>query len=102
MARRLDFKENPETVRVGEVIIWSFDTTPWHAAPSAPTVSVIRTDTGAVVTATIFPINTPAIVGTVYTLSPAQGWSEGITYRITAQFVGGGNTFRPYLDVRAI
>lgn len=95
----LSFIESPVSVRVGEVLIWSFDTTPWHTSPSAPVVSAIRSDTGADVTDTIFPVNAPTLGGTTYTLSPAQGWALDVPVRITAQFSGGGNTFRPYLDV---
>lgn len=102
MSVRHEFLESPTSVRVGEIIPWSFEITPWGASGSTPIVSAIDLADNSDVTSTIFPVNSPAIVGTTYTLSPARGWTANTTIRITAQFVSSGKTYRPYLDVAAI
>ena len=102
MSQRLNFIESPTDVRVGETIVWDFDTTPWHTSPSAPVVTAIRTDTGADVTAAMLGSGQPSIAGTIYTLPPASGWITGVQYRITAQFSAAGNVFRPWLDVHVV
>jgi hypothetical protein len=98
---KLEFNESPIPVRVGEVLIWDFDISPWAASGSAPVVSAVRTDTGAEVTTALFGAEpTPTLVGTIYTLPPASGFTRNLEYRITAQFASGGNTLRPFFLVQ--
>lgn len=99
---QLQFLESPVPVRVGEVLNWDFDITPWAASGTSPVVTAVRRDTGADITSTIFPVNSPTLVGTIYTLSPARGWVVNVDVVITAQFVSGGNTFRPQLIVQVV
>lgn len=96
----LEFKESPIPVRVGEVMNWDFDITPWAASGTDPAVSAVRTDTGADVTAALFGVAIPTLVGTTYTLPPASGFVRNLEYRITAQFQSGGNTQRPFFLVQ--
>lgn len=96
----LEFKESPIPVRVGEVLIWDFEITPWAASGSAPAVSAVRMDTGADVTVALFGTGEPTLVGTTYTLPPASGFVRNLEYRITAQFESGGNTERPFFIVQ--
>lgn len=96
----LEFNESPYPVRVGEVLIWDFDITPWAASGSAPSVTAVRTDTGADVTSALFGVVVPTLVGTTYTLPPASGFVRNLEYRITTQFVSGGNILRPYFLVQ--
>jgi hypothetical protein len=102
MTTRLSFQESPVTVRVGETQLWDFDITPWAASGSAPVTSAANAETGADLTATIFPSNVPNLAGTIYTLPAATGWVAGQTVRITAQFTAGGRVLRPYLDVQVL
>lgn len=99
---QLQFLESPVPVRVGEVLIWDFDITPWATSGTNPVVSAVRRDTGAVITSTIFPVNSPTLVGTTFTLSPAAGWTANVDVIITAQFQSGGNTFRPYFIAQVV
>lgn len=98
---QLEFKESPITVRVGETLNWSFAITPWAASGSSPSVSAVRTDTGADVTSLILS-GTATIVGTTYTLPVAAGWIVNVEYRITCQFASGGNILRPFFIVQVV
>lgn len=98
---QLEFKESPITVRVGETLNWSFDITPWAASGSTPSVSAVRTDTGADVTSLIFT-GTATLVGTTYTLPTAAGWLQNVEYRITCQFTSGGSVLRPFGFVQVV
>jgi len=102
-AVRHEFLQSPTSVRAGELITFGFDTTPWGAGASAPTVSAINLRTGEDLTATIFPAGDPSINGAgFYTLPQAAGWVAGVTVRITAQFYIGTDRYRPYCDVSVV
>ena len=102
MSVRHEVLESPTSVRVGEVVNWTMQITPWAASGTTPIVSAINLADNSDVTSTIFPVNNPTLVGTTYTLSPATGWTANTTIRVTAQFVSSGNTYRPYCDVQVV
>jgi len=88
---------------VDELIARTIDTTAWSS--SAPTVTGIvayditdgaRTDVSATVL-----VGSSSVLGNVITLPLLWALTNGRTYRVEVKFTSGGNTFEPYMIVKA-
>ena len=82
-----------------EEIPYQIITTPWGSNPSAPSVAAFLVDTGAVVTTTVFPTNTPTVNGDTITLSPLKSLVKSNTYRIEVLFTCGATKFECFFKV---
>lgn len=67
--------------------------------PSSPTV-VVKDGNGTPVTATVMPVNSPTVNGTVITLSPLKLLTSSITYRVEVKCTVGGNTVEHFFRVK--
>ncbi len=81
-----------------ESIRYSVD---WSAVgvPSSPVV-VVKVE-GSDVTATVMPVNAPQIVGSEVILSPLQGLTAGLVYRVEVRCNVGSNVLESYFMVTA-
>jgi hypothetical protein len=83
-----------------EQIAYSITTTNWTATPAGATAAAYNDLTNEDVTTTVFPANSPTILGDVITLSLLRNLSKNNIYRIEVKFTSGGNTFECYFKVR--
>lgn len=70
-------------------------------SPPASVAVVVKDDRGAVVTATVMPVNTPSVAGNVISLSPLRSLTAGVLYRVEAGYTIGGNVLESYFYVQA-
>lgn len=103
MAVRRQVVEGIQAQGVDERIAYTLITTPWSTSPSSPSVTVydVTHGTGADVTSTVMPTNSPSVAGDVITLSLLRSLTSGHTYRVDVQFTSAGNLFEPYFIVQA-
>lgn len=83
-----------------EEIIFSITTTNWGSTPSSVSVVAYQEGLETDVTTTVFPTNSPSVIGDIITLSPLKALTKGYTYRIEIKFTSGGNIFEPYFRVK--
>ena len=83
-----------------EEIAYAINTTPWGGSPSGPSAVAYDVDSGMDVTATVFPVNAPSVLGDVITLSKLKLLVKGKTYRIEVLFTQGTNILECYLLVK--
>jgi hypothetical protein len=102
MAIKRMIKESPFPQGEDEIISYRLTTTPWGSSPTAVNVTVFDV-TGADetadwdnVTATVMPVNSPAVLGDVITLSPLKLLMDGHIYRIEIRFTCSGNVFETF------
>ena len=50
-------------------------------------------------TATVMPVNSPTIAGSIITLSPLRALTAGILYRVEVKYIVSGNTLESYFYV---
>jgi hypothetical protein len=84
-----------------EQVVYTITTTPWGSTPTSPAVVVKRDDTGADVTSTVMPTNSPSILGDVITLSTLKLLTADVVYRVEVKFTTGGNVLECYFMVSA-
>lgn len=105
MTVRREVTQGTQTQGVDERIAYTLTTTPWGSTPSSVAVVVYDVTSGlasrTLVTATVMPTNSPAVVGDVITLSLLRSLTAGHVYRVEVAFVADGNTFETYFNVRA-
>ena len=95
-------KESPLSQGEDESITYTLTTTPWGTSPTGVAVKVFDvTDAQATadwedVTATVMPVNSPAVNADVITLSPLEALTDGKIYRIEISFTCGTSTFETY------
>jgi len=103
MGVSLEVIEGEQLQSADEEISYSITTTPWGSSPTSVAVVAYDVDAGnTAVTTTVFPTNSPSVLGDVITLSPLKALTKGKTYRIEVKFTCGANKFEPYFYVRCV
>jgi hypothetical protein len=85
-----------------EEVIYSITTTNFGSSPSSVTAAAYEVGPETDVTTTVFPTNSPSVVGNVITLSPLKLLTKGKTYRIEVKFTSGSNIFECYFRVKCV
>jgi len=83
-----------------EEIAYAITTTPWGGTPSGVSAVCYEIESGQDVTATVFPVNAPSVLGDVITLSKLKSLSKGKNYRVEVLFTIGTNILECYLLVK--
>lgn len=95
-------REGLQYVGEDELVTFAFTTTPVGSDPTAVSVAAKLESDWSDVTETVFPVNEPAVVGDVITLSPLVTGAalRGKTIRIEIAFSAGGNSLEHFVRVR--
>lgn len=105
MTVRREVSQGVQVQGVDERIVYTLSTTSWASNPTGVSVVVYDITNGlstrTVVTATVMPVNNPAVVGDVISLSLLRALTAKHVYRVEVQFTADGNLFEPYFNVRA-
>ena len=97
--RDRELVESPLYQGVDEIVAYGIDMAA-IGTPSTPSCIVKDvTNGGADVTATVMPVNSPTIAGSIITLSPLRALTAGILYRVEVKCVISGNTLEHYFYV---
>jgi hypothetical protein len=90
--------ESPLYQGEDEIIVHIVDVSA-NGTPTSPVVVVKNASTGADVTATVMPTNSPTISGQTIVLSPLRNLTAGTLYRVEVRHVISGNTLENYFHV---
>lgn len=85
-----------------EEIPYSITTTNWGSSPGTISAVVYDTLSGADVTSTVMPTNTPSAGGDVITLSPLKLLTAGRTYRVEVKFTTGSTIWECFFRVTCV
>lgn len=98
-----EFRESPVKQGVDEEITYTLDTSAWGSSPTGVTVKVydVTTLPKVDVTATVMPVNSPAVSNDIISCSPLKLLTVGHAYRIEVKFASAGNVFEAYGIVQA-
>jgi len=96
----LEVTEGQQFQSADEEISYKLTTTNYGSTPTLVSVKAYDDNTGRDVTATVFPTNTPTVLGDVITLSPLKALIKGYIYRIEIKFTAGSNIWEPYFKVK--
>jgi hypothetical protein len=96
---QLEAKESPQPQSADEEIIRTVTTTPWGSDPTNVSVKAYLERTGADVTTTVFPNNSPSVEGDVITLSPMKSLVKYEMYRVEIKFTVEGQVEEAYFKV---
>ncbi len=84
-----------------EIVVYTVDVTNVGSSPTAVSVAVFDTSQEELdVTATAMPVNSPAVVANVITLSPLRALVAPHIYRVEIKFTVGGNVLEHYFTVK--
>ena len=95
----LEIQEGLQRQTSTEVLIYRITTTNWISSPTSPSVAAFDEESGADVTSTVFPTNTPSASGDIITLSPLRALTKGRVYRIEVAFTVGSSIYECYFRV---
>ncbi len=98
----LEVSEGQLEQSADEEIIYTLTTTPWGSSPTNVAVTAYDESRRTLVTATVFPANSPSVNGDVITLSPLKSLVKGHIYRVEVKFSSGGNIYEPYFKVKCV
>ncbi len=99
---KLEVVEGIQEQSSTEELIYSITTTPLGSSPSSVVVVAYLEGPETDVTSTVFPTNSPSVVGDVITLSPMKALTKGNTYRVEVKFTSGSNKWEPYFRVKCV
>lgn len=100
MVRAREVAEGVQMQGEDEVIGYTLDVSAVGSAPSVPGVAVYD-DARLDVTATVMPVNLPAVDGNVIRLSPLRNLTAGTLYRVEVRYTIDGNQVESYFYVQA-
>lgn len=82
--RRNEAIESPLAQSLGETLAYTVTTTPWGGGPAGPVVSIFEAGTNVDVTAALFPVNNPTVLGDLITTGDliASSMVVDLTYRL--------------------
>jgi hypothetical protein len=88
--------EGEQHQATGEEVIYTITVpTSWSSSISGPSVLAYNRVTGADVTSTVFPTNSPSVSSLVITLSEMKSLTAGLRYRVEVLFAGAsGQVFK--------
>ena len=98
----LEVLEGIQIQSADEEIVYSVTTTNWGSDPSSVSVVAYEEGNPEPVTATVFPVNSPAIVEDTIMLSPLKALTAGKAYRIEVKFTSGSNIYECYFRVHCL
>jgi hypothetical protein len=96
---KLEVTEGIQSQSSDEEITRTLTTTPWGSDPTSVSVKAYLERTGADVTTTVFPTNTPSVEGDVITFSPMKSLVKYETYRVEVKFTAESNIWETYFKV---
>ena len=104
MPRELVIVEGVKEQTTLEEVAYTLDVTkyPGSGDPSAVSVIVIEVGSGADVTSTVMPTDSPTVSGNVITFSPLKLLTAGKVYHMRMLFTRSGNVFQPHFEVRCL
>jgi hypothetical protein len=99
LSTSLEVSEGLQYQTSTEIIPYSVTTTNWISVPTLPVVACYDETDQTDVTATVFPVNVPTVLGDVITLSPLKLLTKGHTYRVEVSWTVGVAKYECYFRV---
>ena len=100
MSNQLEVAEGTRYQSSDERLPYQITTTVLVSDPTSPTLVAYDEKTGADVTSTVYPTNSPSVNGDVITLSLLRNLTVGHTYRIEVLFSVGSSFYECFFRVK--